>query len=95
MLCQGAQRPFEATFRTFCYCFGSVAVLQLIPYCGGWIGFVWAVVAMCIGTAKVHEITSGKATLSVLLPFGLCCVLIILFYVAIFAVAFNTQSGHH
>lgn len=95
MLCQGARRPFEATFRLFCYSFGSITVLQLIPFCGGTIALVWAIVAMCIGTAKVHEITSGRAVLSVLLPIGLCCIGVIIFYGVLIAVVINASQSHH
>lgn len=96
MLCGGAQRPFETTFRTYCYSFGSVAVLQLIPMCGGLIGFVWAIVAMCIGVAKTQEITSGKAVLSVLLGLLFCCVTAGILYGGLIAVVVGaTQAGSH
>jgi len=96
MLCQGARQPFEATFRTYCYAFGSATVLQFIPFCGGTAGFIWGVVAMCIGIAKVHEITTGRSVLAVLLPFGVCCVTLFLFYGALIAFIISTsKTGHH
>jgi hypothetical protein len=96
MLFQGARQPFEATFRTFCYAFGSVAPLQLIPGCGSTIGFIWGVVAMCIGIAKVHEINTGRGVAAVLVPLAVCCIAAILFYAVIIAAAVGAvRAGQH
>jgi hypothetical protein len=94
MLCSGIKRPFETTFRTNCYAFGATSILQIVPLCGGLIAVVWWMVALCIGTAKTHEISTGKSVLGILLPVGVCCVLLIVIYGALFAVLFSTlQSG--
>jgi hypothetical protein len=96
MLCSGIRRPFETTFRTNCYAFGATAIFQLVPFCGGFISLIWWVVALCIGIAKTHEITTGKSVLGVLMPVAVCCFGIIVFYVGIFAFVFSAaQSGHH
>ena len=68
-----AKQPFETTYRVVCYSFGSAAVFQLIPLCGGMIAFVWDLVATCIGLSKAHEISTGKAVTAVLLPMLCCC----------------------
>jgi hypothetical protein len=96
MLCSAARQPFETTYRTVCYCAGSTALFSLIPICGGYIGGIWSIVAMCIGMAKTHEITGGKAALAVLLPIGLCCAVFVVFLVVVFGAAIASfQSGHH
>jgi hypothetical protein len=73
MIFSGANKPFEATYRVYCYVAGSCAWLGLIPFCGPFISFVWNLVAASIGLAKVHQIGTGKATTAVLLPLILCC----------------------
>lgn len=90
----GARQSFETTFRVVCYSTGSTAIWQLLPICGFYIGLVWNVVATCIGLAKAHEISTGKAVVTVLLPAILCC------GAGIFAVGFlfwmiTTSAGAH
>jgi hypothetical protein len=96
MLCQGAKQPFETTFRVHCYAMGSVAPLQFIPICGAYAAIVWSIVAVCIGFAKAHEITTGRAVLATLLPMAVCCVAGIFIVVAVMgSIAAASQSGHH
>ena len=84
MLVGGATKGFAATVRVVCYA-GVVQILQVVPFCGGLIAFVWAIVLYIIGLAAAHRTTQGKAALAVLLPLVLCCVC-----VAVLAVAFGT-----
>jgi len=96
MVCQGAKQPFETTFRTYCYARGSAAVLLLIPFCGGLASWIWALVSLCIGVARTHEITTGRAVLAVLLPTIVCCTAIGFVFVMMFgAIAAAAQGGHH
>jgi hypothetical protein len=95
MICSGAKQPFETTLRTYCYCSGSGALFQLIPFCGASIGGLWALVCMCIGMAKTHEIGTGRAVCAVLLPSVVCCVLIVLFIGAVFGMVLSTQGLNH
>ncbi len=92
MLCSGTKQPFETTYRVLAYAYGSGYALNLIPICGAYVGGIWALVSTCIGMAKAHEITVGRAVLSVLLPFILCCGIILLF--AFFAGIAASQSHH-
>ncbi len=84
MLVGGATKGFAATVRVVCYA-GTVQVFQIVPFCGGLIGFVWGIVLYIIGLAAAHRTTQGKSALAVLLPLALCCVC-----VAVLAVAFGT-----
>ncbi len=95
MICGGAKQPFETTFRTNCYAMGSGSALALIPLCGGSIGFIWALVCMCIGLAKTHEINTGRAVGAVLLPVVVCCALYLLAIAAIIGMAVSAQGAHH
>jgi hypothetical protein len=73
MIVGGANKPFEATFRVLAFSQGSTGPLQIIPLCGGLIAGVWALVVNCIGLARAHETSTGRATLAVLLPVIVCC----------------------
>lgn len=73
MLLGAANRPFEATFRVNCYAYGGVAPITIIPFCGAFVSSIWGLVLEIIGISEVHQISTGKAVLAVLLPMLLCC----------------------
>lgn len=73
MIVGGANRDFETTYRTCCYCGGSTSILGILPLCGGLIAFIWQIVALIIGLSKTHETSTGKAVAAVLIPFAVCC----------------------
>jgi hypothetical protein len=74
MLVKGANQPFEATFRAYCYAYATGIAFNILPFCGAYIGLIWSIVSMCIGMGKVHETTTGKGVAGVLIPIGVCCV---------------------
>ncbi|MFQ6039657.1 MAG: YIP1 family protein [Candidatus Poribacteria bacterium] len=72
----GANKRFEATFRVFAYTNGSVALFQIVPFCGGIVAGIWGIVCNIIGLKEAHETTTGRAVLAILLPaifFFFCC----------------------
>jgi hypothetical protein len=72
MMVKGARYGFEATFRVAAY--GSSANLFLvIPFCGGLLAGVWAIVLTIIGLREAHETTGGKAAVAVFFPVVVCC----------------------
>ena len=73
MLVGGAKRSFEATFRVMCFAAGSAHPLLIIPLCGGLISGVWCIVLECIGLARAHDTSTGKAVIAVFLPIIVCC----------------------
>ncbi len=73
LLLGGAGQGYEATFRTIAYCSGSTALFQAVPFCGGWVGGIWSLVAQILCLKEMHNISGGKATAAVLLPLLLCC----------------------
>jgi hypothetical protein len=76
MMVKGARSGFEATFRVAAY--GSSANLFLvIPFCGGLLAGVWAIVLTIIGLREAHETTGGKAAVAVFFPVVVCCGLIL------------------
>jgi hypothetical protein len=72
MLVKGARSGFEATFRVVAYGY-STYILLVIPFCGGLIAGVWAIVLAIIGLREAHETTGGKAAFAVFLPVVVCC----------------------
>ena len=78
----GEKNGFEATFRVVAYASGATALFQVLPFCGGIIGGIWSLVAQIIGAREMHETTTGKAVVAVLLPMICCCgCAAILFYI--------------
>ncbi len=73
MLVGGAKRSYETTFRVLSFTLGSTYPLMIVPICGGAISGIWGLVLECIGLARAHETTTGKAVLAVLLPVIVCC----------------------
>jgi hypothetical protein len=73
MIVGGANKSFETTFRVLAFSHGSTGPLQIIPVCGGLLAGVWALIVNCIGLARAHETSTGRATLAVLLPVIVCC----------------------
>jgi hypothetical protein len=73
MLVGGAKRSYETTFRVICFVVGSVYPLMIVPICGGLISGIWGLVLECIGLAKAHDTSTGKAALAVFLPLIVCC----------------------
>jgi hypothetical protein len=72
LLLGGASRGFEATARVVAYA-QAVSVLCLVPFCGGLVGGVWAIVVQTSGLAAAQRIGLGKAAVAVLLPLILLC----------------------
>lgn len=73
MLLGGANRPFETTLRVVSFTGGSANLFSMIPICGWLIALIYTVVLECIGLARAHQTTTGKALLAVVLPIFLCC----------------------
>jgi hypothetical protein len=98
MMLKGANRPFETTMRAVCYATGTGGALYVIPLCGGLIGLLWALVALCIGLGKAHDTTTEKGVGGTLLPMAFCCVmyfvLIVIIGASVAAIGAAAQ-GHH
>ncbi|HEX8312707.1 MAG TPA: GYF domain-containing protein [Chthoniobacteraceae bacterium] len=92
MICGGAKQPFETTFRVNSYASGAAAALQVVPFCGSIVAGVWWLVAMCIGMARAHEISNGRAIAAVLLPTVVCCIGVFAFAGAMIAMAMGMQG---
>jgi hypothetical protein len=92
MIVGGAYKSFETTFRVVAFSQGSTGPLQIIPVCGGLIAGVWALVVNCIGLARAHETSTGRAVLAVLLPLVVCCGAAILLLIMFGGIAALSQQ---
>ena len=77
MIFGGANSGFESTFRAIAYAQGSTAVLQLVPFIGQLIAFIWSIVVEIMAIKELHTTTTGKSAGAVLLPIFVCCCAII------------------
>ena len=68
----GANKGFVATVRVVSYANAAI-LLNIIPFCGGWIGLIWQFVLEVFGLKEVHDTTFGKAIAAKLIPVALCC----------------------
>ena len=97
--------PFEATFRTLAYTWGSVAIVMIpfqllgfIPCIGLVFGLaamalsVWGMIVMIKGLVKMHNAPIGRVIGAVLTPVIFCCCL---YGVAVMVVMFGTLVGAH
>ena len=73
MLFGGANRPYETTFRVYCYAYGTTALISMIPFCGGYIQAIVALVFTGIGLCYAHNTDGWRAVLAVIAP-TVCCV---------------------
>lgn len=76
---------FIATLRVIGYAQG-VVIFNIIPFLGGFISFLYAIVLYIIGLQHAHKTTGGKAAATVLAPIIFCCVCLV-FFIAFFATA--------
>jgi len=94
MICGGAKRPFEATFRAVCYGASSVSGLQVIPIIGSIAAIPWSIVVSCLALARAHETDTWRALVAILLPGVVCCGLMVFIMVTIFGAA-SAMHGMH
>ena len=74
---------YKETFHACAYGCGAAAVFSLIPFLGGLVSSVWAVVATIFGLMKVHKLDGLKASMAYFLP-GLI-IMAVVFAFAMFA----------
>lgn len=58
---------FEATFRVMAYS-QAAQTWGLIPFFGGWIGWIWRLVIQLIGLREIHRISYPRLILAALIP---------------------------
>jgi hypothetical protein len=76
LLVGAAKEDFEATFRIACYTSGP-DLLNAIPVVGIWIAAIWRIYLTVVAVREVHETSTAKAVVAVLLPAIACCGLLV------------------
>ncbi|MGZ5003197.1 MAG: YIP1 family protein, partial [Chthoniobacterales bacterium] len=94
MIVGGAKQSFETTLRVICYGGGSANVLNIIPFCGGFIAAIASLIVNTIGLARAHETDTWRALVAILLPMVVCCGGAIFIFFAIFAGAMASGNWH-
>jgi len=77
MLAGGANKPYHVTLRVFCFAYGSVQLLQILPLAGGPLASVLLVVYCVLGLAIAHGTTVWRSVTAMalfLLAGFVCCV---------------------
>ena len=62
----GGSAGYEGTFRVVCYS-AAPMVLALVPVFGMWVGGIWQLVCLFYGFKLVHDLSSLKAALPIVL----------------------------
>jgi len=87
-----ARHGYEATVRTFAYAHGSALPIGMVPFCGGAIAGIWALICEIFGLAEMHETTPVKAAIAIFAPLVLCCVVMFVFWAAIMAMIMGSAA---
>jgi hypothetical protein len=77
MVVGGNRRGFEATFRVIAYSW-STQIFALIPFLGGFITTIYALIIEVIGLRESHRIGTGRAALAIFLPLIVVAVLFVI-----------------
>jgi hypothetical protein len=93
VLVASTKHTFETTFRVVTYTLGSTSLLNIIPFFGGILGSIWALVALVLGTHKAHEVSQAHAAIAVLLPAVICCGIGVLFAGSMLALLFGAAAA--
>jgi DNA-directed RNA polymerase subunit RPC12/RpoP len=86
MLLGAKPKSYTVTVRANALSMGPYLV-GLVPFCGFYVFFIWALVLRVLALMHLHKTTGGKATAAVLVPVVLLCGGLMLFYAAVFALA--------
>ncbi len=71
LIVRGGGGGFEATFRVLAYS-TSTQICNIVPYLGGFVAGIWALVLMIMGLPKAHNTGVGRVLIAILvIPFVL------------------------
>ena len=77
MLAGGANKPYHVTLRVFCFSYGSVQLLQILPFAGNLVAPVLLMVYCVLGLAIAHGTTVWRSVTAMflfLMAGFVCCV---------------------
>jgi hypothetical protein len=73
-LITGTGLKYETTLRVYCYAYGTIALLIVVPFCGILIVACWSLFLCIVGLAKAHKISSWQTLIAVFLPSFFTCI---------------------
>ena len=76
LVCGDGSRGFGVTMRAVCYGY-TPNLLAVVPFCGGVVGGIWALVLTIMGAVYGHRTEPWRAILAYFLPMILCCCLVL------------------
>lgn len=85
----GGRRGLDQTLKTVLYASTPELLLGWIPIIGIFVG-IWSLILEILGIRELHEISTGRAILAVLLPIVVIVILVVL--AAVFYL-FGTANG--
>jgi hypothetical protein len=92
MIVRGNRKGFEATFRVIAYAMGT-QIFGIIPFLGGAVGAIWALVIEIIGLRESHGISTGRAALAIFLPILVILALLAVLAAVMIPIIFRLVSG--
>jgi cytochrome c5 len=63
----GGRNGFEGTFRIVAFS-QSTKILELVPFVGGFVGWVWHLIVLVIGLREMHETSYLRTIIAMILP---------------------------
>ncbi len=76
LVVRGGKSGFEATFRVVSYS-QATQIWGVIPFLGGFIGFLWIIIVQIIGLREIHETSYLRVILALLIPVALILLLLL------------------
>lgn len=92
MIVRGNRKGFEATFRVIAYAM-STQVFGIIPFLGGAIGGIWALVIEIVGIRESHGISTGRAALAIFFPILVILALVLVLAAVMIPIIFKVFSS--
>ncbi|MDY6971874.1 MAG: YIP1 family protein [Thermodesulfobacteriota bacterium] len=76
LIVRGGKNGYEATFRVVSYSQATQA-WGLIPFVGGWVGWLWRLIVQIIGLREIHETSHLRVIIALLIPVAVLFLLLI------------------
>ncbi len=67
LLVRGGGNGFEASFRVIAYA-QAAQIWAMIPFLGGWVGFIWQFIVQVIGLREIHRTSYLRVIAAFVIP---------------------------
>jgi hypothetical protein len=82
LIVRGGQNGYEGTLRVVSYS-QAAQIWSLIPFAGGFLGWIWQVVIQIIGLKQIHDTSYARVIMALLIPVAIIFLLVILVVVGL------------